>query len=367
MFKPAIRHLLNATLVSAGRSSSLVTDHFESIYYLLQFAVDSSRLLSNPLKSNFFIEDLYSLERVTTLPTELAREFAPIDRFQRVMTLFYFVVFPRLVRILQEYCQSMPSPDAHNQDADGHGGSSDEGKEEEEQHRPSLWQRTKRLLRYIAHATLYHLGRVLPLCASIEQIITTIFRVLYVLGRSPYYHPVHAILGTRLLKSRFVEHQRHQRERQGQSSTSTTLADTTSAASNSSNWPLKVIFGVLFALRGMDWFVNSASDLQTSEHLSTRLAQVSGASRIPPAPQPSKPSIQAIHNNKGPHPALRPPTDPNICAICQQVRQHSCAASSGYVFCYQCIVAYIQEHQRCPITLLPCRETDLIKLYEAHS
>lgn len=35
----------------------------------------------------------------------------------------------------------------------------------------------------------------------------------------------------------------------------------------------------------------------------------------------------------------------------------------SYVFCYQCILRYVQEHGKCPITNYPAKEDDLVRLY----
>lgn len=53
-----------------------------------------------------------------------------------------------------------------------------------------------------------------------------------------------------------------------------------------------------------------------------------------------------------------------LCPICKQTRRiHTALPVSGYVFCYQCILGYIQEHGKCPITNYPANEDDLVRLY----
>jgi len=75
--------------------------------------------------------------------------------------------------------------------------------------------------------------------------------------------------------------------------------------------------------------------------------------QIIPPPQPIAPSSHGI-------PLLR---DKSLCPICHQQRRTPTIAPSGYVFCYSCITNYIREHNCCPVTLLPCKEENLRKIY----
>lgn len=38
--------------------------------------------------------------------------------------------------------------------------------------------------------------------------------------------------------------------------------------------------------------------------------------------------------------------------------------TSGYVFCYLCILQHIQENERCPVTLAPTLVDDLVRVYD---
>jgi hypothetical protein len=51
--------------------------------------------------------------------------------------------------------------------------------------------------------------------------------------------------------------------------------------------------------------------------------------------------------------------------LCHNKRLHPVASSSGYVFCFRCLVMYMRMHgPRCPVTGLFCTESNLIRLYE---
>ncbi|XP_043270881.1 peroxisome assembly protein 12 [Venturia canescens] len=53
-----------------------------------------------------------------------------------------------------------------------------------------------------------------------------------------------------------------------------------------------------------------------------------------------------------------------LCPVCRKSRRiHTALAISGYVFCYQCILPIVRKHGICPVTNLPAKEDDLIRLY----
>jgi hypothetical protein len=53
------------------------------------------------------------------------------------------------------------------------------------------------------------------------------------------------------------------------------------------------------------------------------------------------------------------------CPICHEPRINPVASSSGYVFCYKCIVLYMKEHgNHCPVTGRTCTISQLVRLYE---
>ncbi len=89
---------------------------------------------------------------------------------------------------------------------------------------------------------------------------------------------------------------------------------------------------------------------------------------IPPPLPPPILDQMSISENADANAMVKPTRDRSLCPICLQKRLNPTASSSGYVFCYKCIVLYIREHgERCPITGLRCKETQLIRLFEPSS
>lgn len=65
-----------------------------------------------------------------------------------------------------------------------------------------------------------------------------------------------------------------------------------------------------------------------------------------------------------PHPEGLPlPRAANICPICLKSITNPTALSSGYVYCYPCAYKQVEDHGRCPVTLMSCKTDELRKLY----
>ena len=72
-----------------------------------------------------------------------------------------------------------------------------------------------------------------------------------------------------------------------------------------------------------------------------------------------------------------PPLPPNLineydgdmdnwsCPICKEPRINPTASTSGYVFCYKCLVLHLRQNgSYCPVTGMPCGEEKVVRLYE---
>lgn len=74
------------------------------------------------------------------------------------------------------------------------------------------------------------------------------------------------------------------------------------------------------------------------------------------APPPSPPAWSATST-----------VSPKNCPLCNQIRKHPTASASGYVFCFTCILPYVQRHGKCPVTGMACSESNLRRLFEPRS
>ncbi|KZS12034.1 Peroxisome assembly protein 12 [Daphnia magna] len=88
------------------------------------------------------------------------------------------------------------------------------------------------------------------------------------------------------------------------------------------------------------WFTNQSSQAKSMLSLP-----------IPPPPH----SVVQNQNSK-------PRT--GACPLCQQQWKNECVLRvSGYVFCYRCILPYLKENSKCPISKLPATPNDLIRIF----
>jgi peroxin-12 len=89
------------------------------------------------------------------------------------------------------------------------------------------------------------------------------------------------------------------------------------------------------------------------------------ASMIPPPP-PRPPSTTTMTKTDAPLAgAVRPNKDYRLCPICHETRINPAASSSGFVFCFKCLVVHIRTYgPKCPVTGLACQESQIVRLYE---
>ena len=87
-------------------------------------------------------------------------------------------------------------------------------------------------------------------------------------------------------------------------------------------------------------------------------------------------NIQHRKNHPIPPPPL-PPTkletidyrdcaDKWSCPLCHEPRINPTASTSGYVFCYKCLILKLRsDGEHCPLTGMPCKESQVVRLYES--
>eukprot|EP01121_Diplochlamys_sp_Union-15-3_P021988 TRINITY_DN9223_c0_g1_i1.p1 TRINITY_DN9223_c0_g1~~TRINITY_DN9223_c0_g1_i1.p1 ORF type:complete len:174 (-),score=16.57 TRINITY_DN9223_c0_g1_i1:79-600(-) len=75
---------------------------------------------------------------------------------------------------------------------------------------------------------------------------------------------------------------------------------------------------------------------------------------LPPPPEPPKRALGGI--------AI--PSDKSLCPICEKKRNNPAMASSGFVYCYPCILQWVETHGNCPITHIPCTPEQLRRIFD---
>ena len=57
--------------------------------------------------------------------------------------------------------------------------------------------------------------------------------------------------------------------------------------------------------------------------------------------------------------------DRNLCPLCHRPRVNPAASTSGYVFCYRCIILHLREKgEYCPLTGVACPQSRVVRLFE---
>ena len=53
-----------------------------------------------------------------------------------------------------------------------------------------------------------------------------------------------------------------------------------------------------------------------------------------------------------------------VCLICMGQRVNPTAATSGFVFCYRCILLHVRAEGKCPVSGVKCKEEEITRLFE---
>lgn len=174
----------------------------------------------------------------------------------------------------------------------------------------------------------------------------------FLLGRSVFYDPSSLILQQVV---------RRVAQEDVNSSAGRSSSDTKNAPPNSLLPPAfdqakykslgqKVAVGLLTTSFVVSWMTQIRSEWQRYTH-QQQSGQASSSSAhgcvIPPPPQP---------------PGVDVPRE--LCPLCKRPRIQPTASTSGHVFCLSCLLPFVKEHGRCPVTGADCPESRIVRLYE---
>jgi len=225
-----------------------------------------------------------------------------------------------------------------------------------------------------------------------------LFQFAYLLGYTPYWSFSLKALGVMLRRMTVADVQRQQQQKQQQQQlqsqqkgewlpppkSTQTLPLKIGHNAISKNAPLQtkltishllrgaILFSVSYTvlsgwyshfqrelrLRRRRWIAGDEDDEDESQTLETGTNERGLRERsqlpIPPPPMP---------------PILLDESDHSIekwsCPICKEPRINPTASTSGYVFCYKCLVSHIRHKgDYCPVTGMPCRENKVVRLFE---
>jgi peroxin-12 len=112
-------------------------------------------------------------------------------------------------------------------------------------------------------------------------------------------------------------------------------------------------------LRRRRWITGERGE---SERQSTNEGDDSQQRVILPIPPPPLPPPKLLDENE------QLSIDKWSCPLCHEPRINPTASTSGYVFCYKCLIMHLRRKgEYCPVTGIPCYESKVVRLYEPTS
>ncbi|KAJ3188870.1 ubiquitin-protein ligase peroxin 12 [Gaertneriomyces sp. JEL0708] len=337
MLKPALRYVLAIYAQRHPRYLLRLANWSDEVYAMLMILIEQHYLRE---WGSSFTEHFYGLKRVPSIA--LNRRKAP----QRLGTrhvwpsLFFLVVLPYVKARMDDKYESMTGGassrilgDLFSED--------DEGSSIAEPLKARIQRQIKKLFR-----------RTYPHVNAVYQALIFVHQIGYMYGKTDYYSPFLRICGLQLRRMNMQDYREHEeRQEQLRKAREAVLAHASRfqvvrhglgrAIARVFNFLQYALPMSIFFFKFLEWWYQSDYHKQANSQ------------PIPPPPEPLQPKPDG----------LPLPDDPNICPICNNPRTNPTMLSSGYVFCYPCIFKYVDEHQRCPVTLIGARTEGLRKIY----
>lgn len=339
MLKPALRHLL----LLAGESYNIT--NFESRFENLYTAVMMCLEYNNIVKSGAsIVESLYGLQRVTvsTQSESIGNGWVELSRKQRALSVMLSILLPRIMAVLRSRATEI---NQRRSRADEEATITSAGVRTDSTVPAQLTWRVS--LQEMARWAEWGFAKAFPYIELSYDLSIIAYQLMYMTGRSVHHHPVFALLDMSLVRRR---HLLQDSQRNGLAEGAQAASVVNSSSGAAASWPVALVLALILAARTAEYLHRNSGEL-AGEHLSGRLA---GEAPLPPPPAPAGVGRGCVV----------PPLDASLCALCNRKRTNSCASTGGYVLCYLCLLPYVREHRRCPVSGLPCGELDIIRLYE---
>ncbi|KAG7273107.1 hypothetical protein CRUP_024837 [Coryphaenoides rupestris] len=304
--KPALRHAAKVLAESNPSALGFLWSSYEEIYLLLDLLLQH-HVLSTCSAS--FSENFYGLKRV---PWAAGSGGSALTRRGRWRSLLLLCLVPYLHSRLQRALSNR--------------------RDEEDYSIPMA-----------PGSGLQRLHRLLSWSGRAWAILRLAQTLLYVVGRARTHSPLLWLAGVRLapLTPQDLRRMQLKKHTPGSPAGSSRLVQAAvgMAGGVAASLSAGLSMGTFF-LQFLEWWYSS--DNQDSIKSLTSL----------PAPPPP------LH-------LLQPPSSSSSCCpLCGRLRSnHTVLSTSGFVFCYRCIYAFVKASQRCPITGFPTELHHLVKIY----
>ncbi|KAH9938577.1 uncharacterized protein B0H18DRAFT_1081185 [Fomitopsis serialis] len=306
-----------------------IVNRHEEFYALLMFFVERHYLRKHGAS---FSENFYGLKRRRRPLFETERARGSAGRTARGATpdreiwrsLIFLVGLPYLRTKAQEYYEDL-----------GGGIQSEVIEESLATGRRTVAGRLRRMYK-----------TVFPLLNSTFEVWLLVHNIAYLFDRTPYYRPWLAWIGVDLRRRAAQQAMKPKldpaRSQGVLRSLRRLLVSSPRLLLDSFNVILPT---AIFFVKFLEWWYSPSSP-----------ARALSGSPLGPAvapPRLARPHPQGV------------PVDERAyggCPLCGKGLANATALPSGYVFCYRCAYEYVDEHGRCPVTLLPARVWELRKI-----
>ncbi len=224
-----------------------------------------------------------------------------------------------------------------------------------------------------------------PYLHMTHELSIFLYQFAYLLGYTPYWSFSMHTLRVMLRRMTVADVQEQQRQKQPllqkpKTDNGERFLDTTNMTKKNAAPPIKplsmikgaLLFSISYALlsgwmshfqrelrlRRRRWIAGEES---SSSSNTTADENNMGSSRrkLPIPPPPMNPEVLVDDEGNTRH------IDKWSCPICHEPRINPTASTSGYVFCYRCLIMHLRQMgERCPVTGMLCKESMVIRLFE---
>ncbi|KAF9425511.1 ubiquitin-protein ligase peroxin 12 [Podila epigama] len=358
MLEPALRYVIAVYAQRYPRYLIRIVNRYEEFYAILMFFVERHYLREYGAS---FAENFYGLKRVRVLRAVKLSKQANIDDESVAAaaasaampsssmgskklnnrdirkSLLFLIGLPYVKCKMDEYYEKISGGEAARLFGD------EFTQEEEDLTGQPFMVQSKAM-------AVKALKKGYPFVNAVYQLSILAHYIGYLYNKTPYYSPWLRLIGIEVKRMTAADYRDIQ-----QRAKSTPRRPANSLAESIQNNVLGLLSGSLdflkvllpmsiFFFKFLEWWYQS--DYYRKASTAGDTAEVPPPARIKPHPD-----------------GLAMPRAGNICPVCLQAITNPTALSSGYVYCYPCAYKQVEDHGRCPVTLMPCKIDDLRKLY----
>jgi len=328
------RDWLWGSTAEAARVRSWLRGHLDAVYVAAAVAVEAHHLWRHDAT---LAERFLGLRRVSAATATSAA--APPTSLQRAVSVVLVVLAPlageRLLKLAQRY-----SLHASNDDGDDDNGSSSSNSSEGGDYREGIRAVTSSRNRqgWLTRMTVA-VCKAAPFMAAAVGIMWCVYAVAYIGNLTRFATPALHIARLRLVASS-PPHDAAAAAAAVQQQARGVARRVVDAAGDALRLALPL---AAFGYRSLEWWYSMPQSV---------LGGGGAGDAVPPAPE--APALVA---------GVTVPAGER-CPLCGRARTNAAVlAASGFAFCYPCIVHYVREHGRCPVTGLPATEPQIRRLF----